>query len=149
MTGEITVYSVRAYKHNVPQRGDIIYFDGFNYLNKNVLLCKRVIGVPGDVIEFADGDVYINGSKYEEEYLPNGVVTECEYIFVVPDDCVFVLGDNRMNSFDSRFFNNAYVSYEDIKGKHIWGKYYKKASGILLKIVKVLERIKRLIIFDR
>ncbi len=144
MTGEIILYNVRAYKHDVPQRGDIIFFDGSEYINSCVLLCKRVIGVPGDIIVFINGNIYINGSKYEEDYLPKDVVTVSDSVFAVPDDSVFVLGDNREDSFDSRFFKNTYVSYEDIKGKYIWGIYSEEAADIIIKSMEKLESVKRL-----
>lgn len=69
---------------------------------------KRVIGIPGDHVQIKDGAVYLNGEKLEEEYLPDGLKTEsCGGVFtdvVVPENTVYVLGDNRSGSKDSRFF---------------------------------------------
>ena len=68
----------------MPQRGDIVTFWS-DELGK--VLVKRVIGLPGDTITFADGYVYINGEKLEEEYLPVKGVTECDKSFTVPEGC--------------------------------------------------------------
>ena len=70
---------------------------------------KRVIGLPGDHIEIKNGHVYINGTKYDEDYLSSTVETDMSLggefdDVVVPKDCVFVLGDNRTASVDSRKF---------------------------------------------
>ncbi len=68
---------------------------------------KRVIGLPGEHILIEDGNVYINGEKLDEEYLPEGVKTErlgAFYDLVVPEETVFLMGDNRGKSMDSRSF---------------------------------------------
>lgn len=118
--GEFTIINMCAYKFSEPQRGDVICFDGTNYVAKKDI-CKRVVGIPGDKIDFYDGNVYINGIKYEEIYLPDGIKTESAQSYTVPEKCVFVLGDNRDISLDSRYFENPYVSYNSIKGKFIVG----------------------------
>lgn len=67
---------------------------------------KRVIGVAGDHIKIEDGKVYRNGEELQEDYLPEGTVTKNKTYsdIVVPEDCVFVMGDNREHSTDSRDF---------------------------------------------
>ncbi|CDD17862.1 signal peptidase I [Clostridium sp. CAG:798] len=69
---------------------------------------KRVIALPGEHVEIKNGKVYINGEELKEDYLTDDVVTEAEngaYTdIVVPENCIFVLGDNRKNSTDSRRF---------------------------------------------
>ena len=69
---------------------------------------KRVIGIPGDHVEIKDGGVYVNGQRLEEKYLQDYVVTtDLGGVFldvIVPDDTVYVLGDNRGESVDSRRF---------------------------------------------
>ena len=69
---------------------------------------KRVIGLPGEHIQIKDGKVYINGEMLEEPYLQDGIVTDVIGAgfddFIVPDDCVFAMGDNRNHSTDCRAF---------------------------------------------
>lgn len=69
---------------------------------------KRVIGLPGDHVEIKDGKVYLNGEEQQESYIQSGVVTDnghgnCTDI-IVPDNCVFAMGDNRAQSSDCRRF---------------------------------------------
>lgn len=115
-TGEMAVCNRLAYINHTIERGDIISFWSDEYEKS---LIKRVIGLPGDEIAFYDGHVFINGMMASEEYIPEDVETNCGKTFVVPEQAVFVLGDNREVSLDSRYFENAYISIDDIKGKYI------------------------------
>ena len=80
---------------------------------------KRVIALPGEHVQIKDGKVYIKGEELEEEYLASDVITEPEegqFIdIVVPEGTVFVMGDNRGHSADSRRFGC--IPYEKIEGK--------------------------------
>ena len=80
---------------------------------------KRVMGLPGEHIQIKDGKVYINGEELDEPYLVDDVVTEAEngqFIdIIVPENTVFVMGDNRSHSADSRRFGC--IPYEKIEGK--------------------------------
>ena len=79
---------------------------------------KRIIGLPGEHIQIKDGKVYINGEEKQEEYL-NGIETgDMNGIFtdiIVPEGTVFVMGDNRPHSTDSRCFGC--IPFEKIEGK--------------------------------
>lgn len=82
---------------------------------------KRVIGLPGEHVEIKDGKVYIDGEELEENYLQEGVITDnirgyCSDL-VVPENCVFVMGDNRTQSTDSRCFGC--IPLEKIESK-VW-----------------------------
>lgn len=76
-------------------------------LNKTSYI-KRVIALPGEHVEIKDGNVYINGEKLQEEYLHDNVITNVIYPgfddFIVPDNCIFAMGDNRTGSKDCRNF---------------------------------------------
>lgn len=89
---------------------------------KSTSYIKRVIGLPGDHIEIKNEGVYRNGARLEESYLDPGTVTEsthCTFIdLTVPDGCVYVLGDNREVSLDSRRFGC--IPIEKIEGKAVF-----------------------------
>lgn len=88
--------------------------NGFSWFVKNFLeigkrsYIKRVIALPGEHVEIKDGLVYINEEKLEEPYLQAGVITdvigEGFSDFIVPENCVFAMGDNRNHSTDCRAF---------------------------------------------
>ena len=81
-------------------------------------MTKRIIGLPGETVSFYDGNVYINDTLFEEDYLEESVATYAlNHDYWVPDGCYFMMGDNRMDSKDSRFWNNPYVAKSFIKGK--------------------------------
>ena len=86
---------------------------------------KRVIGLPGDHIEIKDGKVYLNGEEFNEPYLQEGVTTSVDineyHDLVVPENCVFVMGDNRDHSTDSRAFGC--IPLEKIEGK-VWIRFW-------------------------
>lgn len=100
-----------------PQRGDVITFWSREY---DKLLVKRVVGLPGDEITFSGGYVYINGELLEESYLPvqgNTKPREGKTAFRVPEGCLFMLGDNRTGSTDSRFWSDPYVKISDVRAR--------------------------------
>jgi len=106
-----------------PQREDIIVF--IYPVDPEKDFIKRVIGLPGDVIEIKNKRVFINGKafgrkKYENYQDPNILPGKTSHRdnfgpVTVPPDSLFVMGDNRDNSYDSRFWG--FVPFEDVKGK--------------------------------
>ena len=122
-----------AYTFTEPKRGDIIIFKFPDNEEENYV--KRIIGMPGDTIELRDARVYINGSEtpLEEDYLKEEWIMDSNPRFYqVPDNCYFVMGDNRNNSWDSRYWNNTYVSKDKILGK-AWFRYYPANTMGILK----------------
>ncbi len=105
-----------------PQRKDVVVF---KYpVNPKQDYIKRVVGVPGDTIEIRDKKLYVNGELQNEEYaiyLDNriipGTVQKRDNMgpITVPEQSLFVMGDNRDNSYDSRFWN--FVDFSSVKGK--------------------------------
>lgn len=99
-----------------PERGDIVVFRKDDDKRN---LVKRVIGISGDKVRISGGMVYINGSPAEEPYLPEGTYTEGEGTYLVPDGMVILLGDNRNDSVDSRYWTTPYISVKNIRAKFI------------------------------
>jgi signal peptidase I len=90
-----------TYHFNNPARGQIIVFH--DPLDETEFFIKRIIGLPGDVISIHNGKVYVNGNVLNEPYLPSTLVMAGDATYAkVPPDNYFVMGDNRMESFDSR-----------------------------------------------
>ncbi len=106
------------YNRGTPKRGDIIVFKSSlkTEAGKEKLLIKRVIAIPGDEILIKDGRVYINGKQIEENYTrdPN---TEGYIDMIIPENEIFVMGDNRGNSLDSRDDILGLVSFNMVMGK--------------------------------
>lgn len=109
--GEILIVNKLAYKLGKMERGDIITFHF--PLEPELDYIKRLIGLPGDVVEIKDQKVIINGTLLNEPY----IVTPSDYvgIWTVPADSIFVLGDNRNDSADSHVWG--FVPTENLIGK--------------------------------
>lgn len=97
------------------QSGDLVAF----YYNNKVLL-KRVIGTAGDTIEIDDsGNVFVNGSQLDEPYITKKSLGQCDidFPYQVPDNRIFVMGDNRETSVDSRTTAVGCIADEYVIGK--------------------------------
>lgn len=104
-----------------PKYGDVIVFQSDipnGNSGKNKLLIKRVIGVPGDKIYIDGQTVYLNGKALDEPYTKDGYTATYMDEVTVPENALFVMGDNRQNSADSRdVVNVGFVEMERVKGK--------------------------------
>lgn len=144
MTGSRVIGSRLHYKFSEPQRGDVAIFvwgwqctscgvmaegekpdtcprcdSAVGRRGRTVYYVKRVIGVEGDTIDIVDGHVYLNGSDtpLDEPYLAEPMDPSETYHFEVPENCYFMMGDNRNYSLDARYWNNHYISKDKMIAK--------------------------------
>jgi signal peptidase I len=116
------------------KRGDIIVFEppaGFQEDGKDIPFIKRVIGVPGDSVEIKDGAVWVNGVKLVEQYVYGDQPTEAftsETTWTVPQGFLFVLGDHREASQDSRLFGP--IPRSSVIGR-AWLRYWGGSFGFV------------------
>lgn len=122
LDGDRMVVRCMAY---TPEQGDIVVVD--SYSNYGEPLVKRVIGLPGDTvdIDFTTGEVSVNGKVLEETYLNEKTYRSYDVSFpvTVEEGCVFVLGDNRDVSLDSRSSQIGQIDMRDILGEAIFRIY--------------------------
>jgi len=121
--GDRVFVDVKAYTHSPPRRGDIIAFAK----DPKVIFAKRVIGIAGDTLSFRPTGIILNGTLLKEPYLaPPDPSANPQRIFpehTVSSGDVFVLGDNRDDSYDSRYFGD--VSDKAVIGRVI-GIYWSR-----------------------
>jgi signal peptidase I len=115
-SGEYVLINTLAYRFGEPHRGDIVSF--LHVGDRPEIYIKRVVGVAGDRIRIDHGVVYVNEKKLAEPYVRYGDQRSFGEI-TVPENSVYVLGDNRANSEDSRFFGP--VDRSDLTGRALAG----------------------------
>jgi len=106
------IVSKLSYRLHEPQRGDIIVFHDPQDPSRNLI--KRIIGLPGEILEIRNGQVFINEQQLTEPYLTS-ISGRSEAPVPIPDGYFFVMGDNRNNSSDSRSWG--VLSADQIVGK--------------------------------
>lgn len=133
--GEYLLTEKVTYYLRNPERGDIVVFTP--PISNTDEFIKRVIATPGETIKVSNGHVYINGQLLEEDYLKSTVLTSGgDYLaedtdYTVPEGKYFVLGDNRPNSSDSRFWGP--ITKAEISGR-AWIIYWPLSlSGVFPK----------------
>ena len=112
--GERLVVNKFIYHWRDPLKGEVIIFKYPRDHSRDFI--KRVIAVGGDTIEIKDGHVYVNDALINEDYIAEKTRTEYPKV-TVPEGTLFVCGDNRRNSLDSRFPDVGFVPVELVKGK--------------------------------
>ena len=120
--GDRILTSSFAFRSEDPRRGDVILFPNRIYSDsgEGALMMKRVIAIPGDKVMITDGAVYLNNRQIEEDYVfTEGISGEMAEI-EIPKGRVFVLGDNRAGSTDSRSETVGLVKIDEILGKVIY-----------------------------
>jgi len=132
--GERLLTSKFSYRFGEPQRGDIVVFKAPGHEEYDYI--KRIVGMPGDRVKLSDGKIFLNGTELDEsEYLESSAKSYGEGYLrnneetTVPAESYFVMGDNRLNSSDSRNFGP--VPFKNIVGK-AWFRYWPpKSLGIV------------------
>lgn len=120
MPGDRLIGNRLAYLKEGPKRGDVVIFRYPD--DEEELYVKRVIGLPGETIVIEDAKVYIDGNEepLTEDYLKEEwIAATGPYTFLVPEDSYLVMGDNRNDSWDARFWSNTYVARKKILGKAV------------------------------
>ncbi len=123
MTGDKVLTFRLAYLFGEPERGDIVVFPFPD--DESVDYIKRIIGLPGETVVIKDGQVFIDNSEepLDEPYVKEEWDEEGDgdnYTFTVPEDSYFMMGDNRRDSMDSRYWENSFVSEDKIKSKALF-----------------------------
>jgi signal peptidase I len=130
-SGEFVIVNRLAYRFGDPQYGDVVVFHfpgdpGQEYI-------KRIIGLPGDTIQVSDGIVYVNDHPLNEPYI--AAKPRYQGNWIVPQDHLFVLGDNRNNSSDSH--NWGAVPMENVIGKAFFVYWPPMDWGVITATVSV------------
>jgi signal peptidase I len=130
-SGDYILTSKIAYKFEKPRRGDVIVFKSPK--NPDIDYIKRIIGLPGDQIMINDGEVYINNTLLQENYITakttlfEGGFMQNGVPVTVPEGYLFVMGDNRPRSSDSREFG--FIPLTDVIGKVIFRYFPPQKTG--------------------
>lgn len=121
--GEWLIVNKLTYRFSEPERGDIIVF----HFSEDKDYIKRVIGLPGETVSIEDGNLYINGEQVDEPYLDEAKekynkygdipYTEDFSEVTVPEGEIFVMGDNRPRSQDSRYSQVGTIELERVVGR--------------------------------
>lgn len=123
-----------TYRFSEVQRGDIIIFRFPD--DETQKYVKRVIGLPGETVTVNDGKIYIDDSEtpLEEPYMKDEWVQDTgPFEFEIPEDSYLVMGDNRNDSYDARYWENTYVTRDEIIGKAYMIYYPFSRFGSLYK----------------
>lgn len=123
------------YLFHAPEFGEVVVFEAPQDQASDYI--KRVIGVPGDTIEILDGSVWRNGKRIEEPYT-GGTLTEVyqgESRWEIPPDYLFVLGDNRLGSSDSRSWG--LVPIDNVVGKAMFTYWPVSEWGVVLSTISL------------
>ena len=113
MTGDVVIAS--RWDRETVNRYDVMVFVPEDEPDKYYI--KRVIGMPGETIVVDDGKVYADGVELDDEFIAEAMNSSGDGTYKVPENCYFMMGDNRNESFDSRFWDSKYVPLENMTAK--------------------------------
>lgn len=132
-SGDYILTSKISYKFEQPKRGDIVVFKSPK--NPDIDFIKRIIGLPGNHVKIQNGDVVVDGAALDEKYITartglmeNGFMREGVEV-VVPEGYIFVMGDNRPRSSDSREFG--FIPEADIIGRVFYRYFPPQKMGFI------------------
>lgn len=119
------ILSKQSYRFSEPKYKDIIVFhsDLTTEEGKEKLLIKRIIAVPGDTLEITEGKVILNDEELEEDYILDPFTSGELEMMTIPEGQIFVMGDNRQNSRDSRDPFIGCIDIDQVIGKAIFRLY--------------------------
>lgn len=133
ISGDYIFTSKITFRFRPPERGDVIVFKSPG--NQDIEFIKRIIGLPGDKLLFKSEEVFVNGIQLHEDYIsaktnlwPEGFAKEDEEI-VVPEGQLFVMGDNRPRSSDSREFGP--IPFTSVIGHVVFRYFPSNKMGII------------------
>ena len=129
MTGDFLISSRYDVGAEELERYDVLAFTAPDEPKKTYV--KRLIGLPGETIEVLNGKVYADGVELDSSFIKGWQNKSGDGVYEVPEGCYFFLGDNRNNSYDSRFWDNKYVPLENIQAKARWIVFPPSDAGSL------------------
>lgn len=131
--GQRLIISRVNYMVGNPQRGDVLVFNSPESDSDDPSLIKRVVGLPGELVEIRDQEVYINGERLDEPYIKEPCTRQCrDRQWQLEDDEYFVMGDNRNVSNDSRAFGP--IKHSAIIGEALFRYWPLNAIGFIHQV---------------
>lgn len=131
--GQRLIISRVNYMVGEPQRGDILVFNSPQSDSDDPSLIKRVVGLPGELVEIRDQEVYINGERLDEPYIKEPCTRQCrDRQWQLENDEYFVMGDNRNVSNDSRAFGP--IKHSAIIGEALFRYWPLNAIGFIHQV---------------
>lgn len=129
-----------SYRFWEPIRGDVVVFKNPKDTSQDFI--KRIIGIPGDLVEVGDGHIFLNSRQLNEPFLKSGVTTKSGFFLkeneeiIVPQNHYIVLGDNRPNSSDSREWG--FIAKNEIIGRVILRYWPQDTIGLFPAAYKII-----------